>query len=217
MSVFGDGCRSGGGLGLGVVLCQSADGGLDDGADLDAAGVGGFGEFGLVVVGDAADEVDGGGGEVGHPRGGEDVAGEELCEAVEQKGVDGRMVAMACAEGAEAGEVAVGEGKAIDVLDDGGDGLVGLVEEGSADVVGELAFEDVAHEAFADVGSAAFVAKDVAEGGDALVEGMPVVVAGVAACAEDGDDAALSSAEPSGGAEHVALYFDFGGGADALS
>ena len=203
---------------------ESFEGGLEDGADGVAVQGGRFGEFVAVVVGDASDEVDT--LRVGIrrvPRSafhlfGErtDVAAKELAEAVEQEGMDGRMFAMPGAEGTEGGEKAVGEGSAIDFLDDGGLGLVCLVEEEVAEVFGQLLLEDVTHEPFADVGTAAFVAENVAEGRNGGVEGASVVVAGVAASAKNGDDAGLPLAESSCCTEHVALHVDVGILADGL-
>ena len=150
------------------------------------------------------------------PRGGEDVAAEELVEAVEQEGVDGRVLAMPCAERAEGGEETVGEGSAIDLLDEGCLCLVGLLEEKGTQVFGQLLLEDVAHESLTDVGPAAFIAQNVAEGRNARVEVAPIIVAGVAACAENGNDAGLSSAETSCCTEHVAFHMDLGVLADDL-
>ena len=98
-----------------------------------------------------------------------DIATEELSEAVDEEGVDGWMFPMACAERTQRGEIAVGEGSAVDALDDVGLGLVRFVEENLADVWRQLLFEDVADQAFADAGSAAFVAQDVAKGRNARV------------------------------------------------
>lgn len=144
------------------------------------------------------------------PRSGEYVATEELAEAIEQEGMNGRMLTMPCTERTERGEEAVGEGSAIDFLDNGSLCLVGFLEEKGAQIFGQLLLEYVAHEPFADVGTAAFIAQNIAESGDARMEVSTVVVAGVAACAENGDDARLSSAEASCSTEHVALHMDAG-------
>lgn len=65
-------------------------------------------EFSLIVVGDATNEVDGQRLGLMAPRGGEDVAQEELMEAVEEELMDGWMLAMPGTERAEGGKEAVG-------------------------------------------------------------------------------------------------------------
>ena len=80
-----------------------------------------------------------------------------------------------------------------------------------------MPFENVTYESLADIGSAAFVAQNVAEGRDARVEVASVVVAGVAACAEDADDAWLPSTQSTCSTEHVAFDVDAGSGADGGS
>lgn len=85
-----------------VILHQSFEGGLEDGAYGVALKGGGFGEFVAVVVGNAAYEVDLSMGE------GKDVAEEELAEAVEEEGMDGWMLTMSCAERTQGGEETVG-------------------------------------------------------------------------------------------------------------
>ena len=54
---------------------------------------------------------------------------EELGETINEESVDGWMLSVACTEGAERGQVAIGEGSAIDALDDVSLSLVGFVEE----------------------------------------------------------------------------------------
>jgi hypothetical protein len=73
----------------------------------------GFGEFVAIVVGNAAYEVDLSAWE------GKDVAKEELAEAVEQEVMDGWMLTMSCTEGTQGGEKTVGQGFAVNLLDDG--------------------------------------------------------------------------------------------------
>jgi len=204
---------------LSMIGQQTFEGCLEDGADGVPTMGGGFGEFITVIVCNAADEVNGGcgRGERGELSGEwQDVAAEELFEAVQQEGMNGWVFPMSGAEGAERSQIAVGHRSAIDALNDVGLCFVGFFEEELADVVGQLPFEDVTHEALADIGSTAFVAKNVAKGWDARMQAPPIVVAGVAACAENGDDACLMSAESSGGSEHVALHMDRGCCADDL-
>lgn len=94
------------------------------------------------------------------------------------------------------------------MLDDVGLCLASFFKEEFPHVPWELLLEDVAHKPFAYICSAAFVAEDVAEGRVAGMEGGAVVITGVAACAEDADDAWFSLAHASGSSEHVALHVD---------
>lgn len=202
---------------LSMIGQQTFEGCLQDGADGVPTMGGGFGEFITVIVCNAADEVNGGcgRGERGELSGEwQDVATEELFEAVEQEGMNGGMFAMPCTEGTQRGQIAVGHGGAIDALDDVGLCFVGFLEEELADVVGQLPLENVTYKTLADVGSTAFITKNVAKCRNAWMQASAVVVAGVAACAENGDDACLMSAESSGGSEHVALDVDGGRVAD---
>lgn len=92
--------------------------------------------------------------------------------------------------------------------------LLCLLEEKLCYLVGQLPFEYVAHESFADVSTTSFVAEDVAKCWVAAVECLSVVKAGVAACAKDADDAGLLLAYASGSSEHVAFHMDVSSGAD---
>ena len=96
-------------------------------------------------------------------------------------------------------------------------GLLGLFKEEGLQILWQLTLEDVAHESLADVSSAAFVAKDVAQGRIAGMKGLSVVEAGVAPCAKDADDAWGVLAHASGGSQHVALHMDGGVRVDDLS
>ena len=60
------------------------------------------------MVGNAADEVDGGESLAYRPVDTNDVSLEELAEAVNQEAMDGRMFSVSGAEGAEAGKESVG-------------------------------------------------------------------------------------------------------------
>ena len=131
--------------------------------------------------------------------------------------MNGWMLAVTSTEGTERGEIAVGQGSAIDTLDDVGLGLLGLLEEELADVFWKLPFEYIAHQTFPHVGSTAFVAQNVTKRGDARMEAATVVVAGIAACAENADDASLMSAKTPCRTEHVTLYMNVGCGAEDLA
>ena len=91
----------------------------------------------------------------------DDVATEELFETVEEKRMDGWMLSMTGTEGAEGGQITVGQGSAIHMLDDVGLGFMCLVEEDFANVLRQLLLENVAHKPFANVGTAAFITENV--------------------------------------------------------
>ena len=84
-----------------VVLHQSLQRRLHDVADTLTVESGCFVQFILVVVGDAANKVDGQLFRLVAPWGGEDVALEELLKAVDEKGVDGWMLPMSRTERTE--------------------------------------------------------------------------------------------------------------------
>ena len=77
-------------------------------ADMEAEWGSNLVKFLLIVVGNAANEVDGQRFCLLAPGSGEDVAQEELLEAVEEELVDGWMLTMPCAERTERGKEAVG-------------------------------------------------------------------------------------------------------------
>ena len=146
----------------------------------------------------------------------DDVATEELFETVEEKRMDGWMLSMTGTEGAEGGHITVGQGSAIHMLDDVGLGFMCLVEEDFANVLRQLVLENVAHKPFANVGTAAFITENVTKSRNAGVERATVIVARIAACAENGNNAGIASTKSSCGSEHVALHTDAGSHADNL-
>ena len=109
-------------------------------------------------MGDAADKVNREAFGLRVPRRQEDIALKELAEAVEQERMNGWMFSVTGAEWAERGQISVGQGDTIYVLNDVGLRFMGLLKEELLDVIGQLMLEDVAHESLADVGSAAFIA-----------------------------------------------------------
>lgn len=211
-----------------MVLYESFERRLEDVTNRVATLFRGCGKLVAVVVGDAADEVDlfdcqcvgrlfAVAFDVRHfTFEWVDIATEKLGEAVDEKGVDSWMFPMACAERTQRGEIAVGEGSAVDALDDVGLGFVRFVKENLADVGRQLLLEDVADQAFADAGSTAFVAQDVAKGRNAGVQPLAVVVAGIAARAENADGAGIVSARTSCRTQHIAFHMNLSGGADRV-
>ena len=146
----------------------------------------------------------------------DDVATEELFETVEEKRMDGWMLSMTGTEGAEGGQITVGQGSAIHMLDDVGLGFMCLVEEDFANVLRQLLLENVAHKPLANVGTAAFITENVTKSRNAGGERATVIVARIAACAENGNNAGIASTKSSCGSEHVALHTDAGSHADNL-
>lgn len=193
---------------------ESFERSLKDIPDFVAVLMGGFPKFFLIVMGNAADKMDGiffcGPVDAG------DVSLEELAEAVDEEVMDGCFFSMAGTEGGEACQKAVGEWLSVHFLNDAFLTFACFVEELLYYALGQLLFQDVTCQAFADVGSAAFVAQNVAEGGVACVECGAVVIAGVAACAQNADDAWLVLAQASCSAKYVAFDIDGGMGTDDL-
>lgn len=73
---------------------------------------------------------------------------------------------------------------------------------------GEYLFEEVAHECLAHDGSAAFVAQNVSEGRDVLLDALSVVETAVGTGAEDACYARLMAAKGDGCAQEIAIYLD---------
>ena len=81
-------------------------------------------------------------------------------EGVDQQLVYGRVLAMARKEGTEPGKEPTGEGLAINMVDDVGHAGIVFFEERRLQVAWELIFKYVAHQSFAKVRPATFIAKD---------------------------------------------------------
>lgn len=87
------------------------------------------------------------------------------------------MRTVVVAEWAEAGKETVGQGRAVDAFNNAGLRLACLSEKGLTDVIGHLAFEDVAHKTLADICSAALIAKDEAESRIAEMDVASIIIA----------------------------------------
>ena len=112
-----------------MILYKPFKRGLYDIANRITILLGGFSEFGCVVVCNAANEPDRKLGRFLVPLGGLNVAQEELSEAVEQEGMNGRMFSMPCTERTEGSQIAIGQRRAINTLDDVGLRFVCLLKE----------------------------------------------------------------------------------------
>lgn len=135
---------------------ESFERSLKDIPDFVAVLMGGFPKFFLIVMGNAADKMDGiffcGPVDAG------DVSLEELAEAVDEEVMDGCFFSMAGTEGGKACQKAVGEWLSVHFLNDAFLAFACFVEELLYYVLWQLLFQDVTRQTFADVGPAAFVA-----------------------------------------------------------
>lgn len=141
-----------------MIFRKSFERGLCHCAELNMASLSSLSKFFLVVVSNAADKMSGRYlRECVKPRSGKDVANEELREAVEEKGMNGRMVSMTSAEGAEVSKIAIGKWLTIHFLNDGSLCLMCLVKELLTKVGRKLTFQHIADEPPANVCAAAFI------------------------------------------------------------
>lgn len=95
-----------------------------------------------------------------------DVSVEELLETVDHQCVNGWVLPMTCAERAKACKETVGKRFSIHFLNDSCLCLMGFLIEKIADVFRKLFLQYITSKALADVCSAAFISKNVAERGD---------------------------------------------------
>ena len=77
-------------------------------------------------------------------------------------------------------------------------------------------FQHIANKPFADICTAAFIAQNIAERRIARMELATIIEGGVAACAENADNARLVSAKSSRSPKHITLYANASSRAEGL-
>ena len=91
------------------------------------------------------------------------IVADEVAESIRQELADGRFVAILGQERCEAGQEAVGQGTAIDLVDDFLLSQLRLVGECDADVRRQQFLEHSVEQLAAQIGAAAFIAQHVAQ------------------------------------------------------
>ena len=157
------------------------------------------------MAGDAAREMH---GEVGAAVS-TDVAAKEARKLFFEQGLHGGLVSMARQERRKGGEEAVGEGRAVDALDNVGGGVLVFFFKILAKRFGQLPFEHIAHKSAPQHRAAAFVAKDKPEGRHVGADCAVQVKATVAACAENAGYTVAVATQGARRAKQVGRYMEF--------
>ena len=184
-----------------MIFYQPLDGALTDWAEGKVEVCGSLADAALKKVGYGAYEPDGqvGAAVVGH------VALEEGGKGLYRHLPYGRVAELAMHKRCQRSEPAVGEGLAVDAVDDVGGGDTRLFKEPVGNLAGHLSLEDVAYQQLAQIGAAALVAEDVAQWRGVGNYLLAVVEAGVAAGAQNAGHALAALAQGAGGSQHVGV------------
>ena len=141
-----------------------------------------------------------------------DIALNKEVEGVDQKVVNGRMIAMLDDEWDERGKEGVGCGLTVDALDNVGQFQVELDKECLFEFLGQKPLEKAIQQSFAKERATAFVAKNITKWRRLHHDVLAVVKATVGTRSQYAGNAGLVSAKGSCGSQQVALYFDVAAG-----
>ena len=138
------------------------------------------------------------------------VAGDEGGEVVDDKCLYVRIVEVAVNEGRQGGEPAVGQGLTINAVDNIGKRQLHPGLESGLGLIAQMSLIEGIEEAPAKNGTAALVAKDIAQGRRIGNDTVAVVETGVSPCSQNAGQALTLATESTGGTEKVAVGFYLG-------